>query len=431
MKNGASHVVATPYRVEFHPTAAALPEALWAGCFPPPHEGRWWYETLERSGLDEQFTFFYGLVAEERTGRPVGIAPAFAADVPLEELAPDQFQPLLRVAKRLAPTLLRQRTLFVGSPCVDEGRVGFIPGVDRRGGLLAVQTALERKAKEIGASMIVWKDCPGESAEDFDWLARRRRLFGVPSLPGAVASLPTARKEDYFAALKGSRRHNLKKKLRLGRQRAELDAAIVTRPDARTLDEMFGLFWQTYQRSANKFERLDRAFFEHVAVHAPTRFVTLRERAGGELVAFALCFAMGERLVNKFVGLDYARPREWLLYFRLWEATLDHALSGGFAAISSGQLAYLIKIEMGHELVPLDNYCQHRNPALHQLYRFTARTITWASLDAGLASFLKAHPQAAARMDPPPPEKRTRPSRGPGSRWMIVLANSLLCPPPP
>ena len=113
------------------------------------------------------------------------------------------------------------------------------------------------------------------------------------------------------------------------------------------------------------------------------------------MIAFMLCFALGERLVNKFIGIDYARPREWLLYFRLWEAALDWALAQGFRSIQSGQTGYAPKIEMGHGLVPLTNFCRHRNPLIHYIYAAVARRISWQTLDDDLARHLKAHPKEA------------------------------------
>jgi hypothetical protein len=44
----------------------------------------------------------------------------------------------------------------------------------------------------------------------FEWLCHQRRFFRVISLPNTVVESPSHRKVDYFAALKGSRRHNLK-----------------------------------------------------------------------------------------------------------------------------------------------------------------------------------------------------------------------------
>jgi hypothetical protein len=81
-----------------------------------------------------------------------------------------------------------------------------------------------------------------------------------------------------------------------------------------------------------------------------------------------------------------------MLLFRLWEAAVDVALSRGFSSIVSGRSSYEAKIQIGHKLVPLNNYCRHRNIFLHNIYRISAHTIHWASMDEGLTSFLTAHP---------------------------------------
>jgi Acetyltransferase (GNAT) domain len=154
------------------------------------------------------------------------------------------------------------------------------------------------------------------------------------------------------------------------------------------------LFWQTYEKSATKFERLDRKFFEAIAEKPATLFIILREEITGEMIAFMLCFDMGKRLINMFIGMDYSRPKEWMLFFRLWEAVVDLALARGFSAVVSGRSSYEVKIEVGHKLIPLNNYCRHRNFLLHGIYHFLAQRVDWASLDEALARFLKAHPDA-------------------------------------
>ncbi len=313
-------------------------------------------------------------------------------DVPVDQVAPQEFLQLLRLVGKIVPTVLCQRTLFVGSPILDEGRVGLVSHVNRRAALLSLQVALEKKANELRAPLIVWKDFPESSSADFNWLSHQRRLFRVISFPNTVVEFPSHRKEDYFAAMKGSRRHNLKKKLRRSREQVALGVEIIQRPDAKTLDDIFGLFWQTYEKSATKFERLNRKFFEVVAERPATHFIILREQVTGEMIAFMLCLDLGERLINLFIGMDYSRPKEWMLYFRLWEAAVDLALSRGFTAIVSGRSSYAIKIEMGNKLVPLNNYCQHRNIFLHNIYSILAQRVDWASLDEALARFLKAHP---------------------------------------
>jgi hypothetical protein len=389
---GGPHISLCDYRVEFFETASQIPNGIWDACFQLPAEGCWWYETLDQSGIKDQFTFFYGLI--EHLGRPVGIAPGFVMDVPVEQVAPQEFLRLLRPVGKIVPSVLCQRTVFVGSPVLDEGRVGLVSHVNRRTALLSLQVALEKKADELRAPLIVWKDFPESSSADLNWLSQERRLFRVISFPNTIVEFPSRRKEDYFAAMKGSRRRNLKKKLRLSREHVALSVEIVQRPDAKTLDEIFELFWQTYEKSATKFERLNRKFFEVIAEKPATIFIILREKTTGEMIAFMLCFDMGERLINMFIGMDYSRPKEWMLFFRLWEAVVDLALSRGFSAIVSGRSSYEAKIEMGHKLVPLNNYCRHRNIFLHSIYRIFAQTIHWASMDEALARFLKAHPGA-------------------------------------
>jgi hypothetical protein len=102
------------FQVEFLETASQIPIGLWDVCFQPPAEGRWWYEALDQSGIEDQFTFLYALL--NHFGSPVGLAPAFFMDVPVDQVAPQQFLRLLRLAGKIMPSVLSQRTLFVGSP---------------------------------------------------------------------------------------------------------------------------------------------------------------------------------------------------------------------------------------------------------------------------------------------------------------------------
>jgi predicted N-acyltransferase len=220
-----------------------------------------------------------------------------------------------------------------------------------------------------------------------NWLSQQRRLFRVISLPNTIVELPSHRKEDYFAAMTASRRQNLKRKLRRSKEQVALSVEIVQHPDAKTIDHIFGLFRQTYEKSTSRFERLDRRFFEVFAEKQAALFIILREKVSGEMVAFKLCFDMGERLLDLFIGMDYSRPKEWLLFFRLWEATVDVALSRGFTTIVSGRSSYVVKIETGHKLVRLNNYCRHRNILLHTVYGVVAHRLDWASLDEDLARF--------------------------------------------
>jgi hypothetical protein len=378
------------YGVSFVRSAAEIPDELWAA-FPPPAEGRWFYEALEGSGLDG-FTFFYAKVS--RGTAAAGFAPIFLTDVPVARAAPQKLLKPLKAIARVAPSILYQRTLFVGSPCATQAGISVLQNTKRREVLFVLQKALERRARKLNAELIVWKDMPPGIAGDLDWLARRRRLFPVLSLPGTLVRFSSQKKADYFAQLKGSRRRAFKKKLGLGAAEADLSVEVLQHPEPDAVDEMFLLFTQTYRKSKVKFEELNRAWFIKLAEAPEAHFIVLREKETGTVTAFMACLACGTSLINKHVGFDYSKPKSWMLYFRLWDAAVDWALSKGFSCIYSGQTAYRIKIETGHELIPLVNYVRHRNLLLHSIFRIVAGKLDWAGLDEGLDIFLKAHPEA-------------------------------------
>jgi hypothetical protein len=382
----------TNYSVRFVESEKDIPAELWAACFPAPLEGHWWYRTLEASGLEHQFDFFYALLL--RDGKPIGIAPMFVMDLEVEFLIPRPLIPFLAWLGKMLPALSAPKVVMIGSPCSDEGTVGLLPDADRRAAFSALQDAVEAEAQRRNVSLIVWKDFPATYDADLKWLAGHAGLFRVVSFPGTVIALPGPRKEDYFASLTTSRRYNLKKKLKRSAQIFDSVVEAVQNPDAATIDELYALFEQTRARAKTTFEDLDRRFFEQIAKEPVSHFVILRERETGRAVAFDLCFASGDYVINKYIGIDYGRPKDWFLYFRLTDAIVDWALSRGAKFIQSGQTGYSAKLEQGHTLYPLTSYGKHRNAALHGICKWVVPRIGWATLDADLAAYVRAHPDA-------------------------------------
>jgi hypothetical protein len=374
-------------QVSFVGRADDIAESLWRDCFRDPLEGRFWYQTLEASGLEDQFTFSYGLITVDR--RPVGIAPCFLHDVSIALVAP---RPVAFVLAQLSKVFERvgyQRTLFVGSPCSDEGTIGLIPGMELTSVVNELGAAVRTRARELKAPMIVFKDFPQGDLSALTGLGGFSRTV---SYPGTVVTLPAAGKDAYYRSLSHTQRHNLLKKLRRSRDLLSLETSIVKRPSPRELAEIFGLFMQTYERGKTKFERLDLQFFERICEQAPAEFILQRETAGGALASFMLVFHLGDRVINKFIGLDYRRGATAYLYFRLFDAALDFAYARGARELQSGQTGYRAKLDLGHRLVPLFNVFHHENPIVHAIFRAIGRRVTWQSLDVDLATFLRTHP---------------------------------------
>jgi hypothetical protein len=381
-----------PLSIHWVSSADAIPADLWLRCFPPPLEGRWWYALLERSGLDDQFSFSYAVL--ERNGNPIGIAPTFLMNVPIDLVAPPLLARLICCAGAWFPRLRYQRTLFIGSPCADEGTVGLVHGIRLRDVAMVLQDAVYTYARNANASMVVWKDFPDTLSDDLDILCRDRSLFKLVSYPGTIVPRLEGSFDGYLRTLTSAKRNSLKRKLRRSRAMGELDASVIQYPEDSCVAEIFDLYWQTYQKGKTKFERLTPEFFRLIAVEDVSYFVMLRIPETGKLVAFMLCYRIGTRVYNKFMGFDYTVARDWYLYFRLWEVAVEWAATGGASDLQSGQTVYTPKLDLGHTLIPLTNYCIHLNPLVHHIFSAAARYISWSTLDDALKTFVRVHGNA-------------------------------------
>ncbi len=378
------------YKVDWHRSVDDISDQLWQECFAAPYEGKWWYAALERAGLDDQFQFMYGLV--KQNDKPVAIAPAFLMDVPIALVLPPALLPVFNVLGKLFPSLLYQRTFFIGSPCSDEGRVGLVEGADAGGVFASINESMRIQANQLGATMRVWKDFASDHESAFVDLMRAQGMFHLVSFPGTSLVLEGATKEDYISSIKSSRRNKLKKKLKQAHE-APVRVEIIRQPNDAQLEEIFSLFWQTYEKGDTKFERLNRSVFESLSRYENAHYVVLRKNDSHEMLAFMLCFELGDHVINKFIGIDYSQPKEWFLYFKLWDAAVEWSYDMGAKSIQSGQTGYAPKIELGNDMVVLSNYCQHKNPMVNFIYKMVAKTINWDTLDSDLAAYVKAYPE--------------------------------------
>lgn len=384
---------------------AELPTDLFEETFGKNIEGPWWYQTLEASGLSDQFKFHYAVISLD--GEPVGVAPAFSMDMPMELVAPEAVLPVLKALGTFNKRVLFQRTIFVGSPCADEGTIGLLPHVPLKQVAHALQCAVESLAKQISADMIVWKDFPEEVVVDLDEMVRDLGMFFNTSFPGTAVDLSGITSfESYVGSLSSNRRANFKKKLKKSRAFAPLNVEIVHNPALSVLEEIFPLFWQTYEKGETKFEKLNIDFFKTIAKVPNSWFVLLRDGTDRRLVAFMLCFKLEDRVINKFVGINYKEDKERFLYYRLWESAIDWAIKCGAREFQCGQTGYRPKIDLGSKLIPLTNICKHRNPLIHFIYRKIAEGITWSTLDKQLEQTLKSHPEYERSQPWKPPESQ-------------------------
>ena len=382
-----------PFELTWHGRTSDIPQWLWHACFGPPREGLFWFRALEAGKLERQFTFLFGLLRQD--GEAIGIVPAFLHDLALDLVIPPA---IARFVKPLARGPFRglacQRTLFVGNVAGEEGHVGLIPGHNLRASVTFIQDALREKARTLNASMLVWKDFPTEDREALDKGLRAGGAFRIPSYPSTAIPLIRGGYAAFLATQRSDRRRKMNGKLRRSENAYETKTTVVARPGDDELDEIFTLFQQTYFRGRTKFERLTPEYFHAIAECDESRFIVQHNATSGKMVAFMLMLDLGERMINQFVGIDYASTSGGFPHFRLFAAAYDWACTTQATVMQSGQTGYMAKLDMGHALVPLWNYCEHRNSAVNWIYRKGAAGIGWDTLDHQLAEYLKAHPES-------------------------------------
>ncbi len=376
-------------QIEFVDSCKDIDRDLWDRSFPLTVEGWFWYETLESCGLEDQFKFTYALI--KRDQEYVGVAPCFVHDLPMSLVAPPAVARVFEAASRVFPQAGYQRTFFVGSPCGEEGTIGLLPGCALEDVIAPLSQAITKRARQLKAVMVVFKDCLANTSPAMQKICAEQRFFLITSYPGTELRLPGTSIDDYFAALKRSRRHNFKKKLRRSKAELELETTYVKRPSDEEVTELFALFMQTYEKGKTKFEKLSVEFFKQIREAEPAWFILQRDKKSGKMVTFMLVFKLGGKLVNKYIGLDYRLGGNVFLYFRQFEAALQFAYEQKMSLFQSGQTGYRAKLDLGHDLIAMQNCCRHTNALINVVYGYLSRDITWSTLDSDLETFLAAH----------------------------------------
>jgi len=375
-------------RLSWHPRCADIDSVAWKRLFRPQALGLFWFKALE-AGTGQQFQFWYGQIRRDDT--TVGIVPAFLFDLPLEIVLPEGVRKILDWFARGPFRRARYvRTFFIGNVAGEEGSVGLEEDLKREKVYPFIHDAARDKANALGASLVVWKDFPGGDAIVLDGLIRTRSVSRVPSYPGTVVPVIEAGYSAFLAGQRAPHRYKIRRKFSIGESTVPVSTRIVVHPDATELSALFKLFQQTYARGTTKFESLTEDFFREIATADESTFIVLSDETTGNPVAFMLLLDLGPRVINQFIGIDYSRGNRAFLTFRLFAKAYDWAAQRGASTLWSGQTGYAAKFELGHQLVPLWNYCHHANRLINWVLSLVAPRIRMESLDDQLRTHLEA-----------------------------------------
>jgi hypothetical protein len=309
-------------------------------------EGREYYEAIRMSGM-EGFRFGYFAVYRDEPGdeprdepgdeprdeRLVTVAPYFVMDFRLNTLLPDG-----RMKRSL--NWVRFKLACIGNPIADFGR---IHGETSAEILAAINGALARKG-----GLLAYKGF----GEDLPLPG----FIPAKGLPVPVLAIGP----DYYKAMKSDRRNLLKRKLK---KSAALRYEECTGLPEHLVASVYDLYLNTYYKAELKFEKLTPDYFVKTSALSHYLLFFLED----ELIGFTQLIGKGHQLVNRYIGLDYAKSNDHGVYFAMFIRAVEFGIREAYTEIELGPTAYEFKRILGARQYPTWNYYRHTNPLLNWL----------------------------------------------------------------
>lgn len=328
----------------------------WNRLFPHELEDHAYLRAIERADL-AGFRYVYFAVRED--DRLLAAVPAFVTDYRLDTTVQGGLRRVTGSLARIFPRLLRIPMLSLGSPVTERCRVGFVPGAtpeQRAAWLDAILAQMETVAAREKFGMLAVKDAPLDEPA-WQQVCPRHGLRALPGLPGATLDMPWHDVDGYLESLGAATRKDLRRKRRAG---AAL--RIEWRGDlAGIVDDVQRLYRETLANADLSFEELTPAYFGNVLQGMPGRAFCVTYSEDERLVAFNLVLHDSERLLDKFLGMDYAAMDRYNLYHVSWLENIRFCIERGIGVYESGQGLHREKLRLGSTLHANALWYRHRN----------------------------------------------------------------------
>lgn len=356
-----------------HSSIDAIAAADWNRLFPHELEDHAYLRAIERAGL-AGFRYLYFAVRDG--DRLLAAVPAFATDYRLDTTVQGGLRRATEKLASLFPRLLRIPMLSLGSPVTERCRVGFAPDsmpAQHAAWLDAILAQMETVAAREKFGMLAVKDAPLDEPM-WQQTCPRHGLRALPGLPGATLEIPWRDLDGYLESLGASTRKDLRRKWR-----TSTALKIEWRTDLHGIaGDVQRLYRETLARAELSFEELTPAYFENVLREMPGRAFCVTYAEDGKLLAFNLVLHDSERLLDKFLGMDYAAMDRYNLYHVSWLENIRYCIEHGIGVYESGQGLHAEKRRLGSTLHANALWYRHRNRFVDGVF---ARFENLASLD--------------------------------------------------
>jgi predicted N-acyltransferase len=354
---------------ELVPSIRMLDRQAWNACFPEEVETYDYLLVVEQAGI-AGFDFRYVVLREG--DEVVAAMPAFLCRYALETtLEAGRMKWAVERIRGLFSNILTLRLACLGSPCTENGAIGFHPRISevRRPVLFAqLLDTFEALAKAEGCSLMALKDLPQSIPSRIAPVLTGSGYAEITGMPTAWLDINFDTIDGYLTTLSSGTRKDMRRKLR-GREQVRVEYLI---DFGEWLPSVMQLYLETRGRSEWQFEELTPAYFDGILKSMPGRSFCSMYFVDDELLAANLIVHDDDRLIDKFFCMDAEKGRPYNLYYLSWFTNLEYCLRHGIRRYQSGQAYYSNKVRLGSSLTPNAMYFRHRNPVL----QFILKTIS-------------------------------------------------------
>lgn len=272
---------------------------------------------------------------------------------------------------------LKPRTLFVGTTVSE---YTLMPANVTAPAIVA---ELKRDYAQDYAFVII-KDIPQQSpllsdsvnqfAADLTATCEANGFILVEGQALAWVPIDFATEVEYLERLSKSRRKNIRRKLK---SRADLSihwlhTGADIYEDAEVLAAYYALYLSVYEQSEIHFDLLTPAFFKALLQDKGSAGRVCEYRYDGRLIAYNICFVVGDTLVDKYIGFSYPEARDHNLYCVSWFSNLEYALEQGLTRYIAGWTDPQVKADLGAQFT----LTRHAVHIRHPLLRFVLRRLS-------------------------------------------------------
>jgi len=363
-------------------SASKIEKSEWDLIFGDIPQGYEFFKAIDESNLPG-FSFHYILIYEDKD--ILLIAPLFIADFNLDIAVKGISKIIIRGIREIFPRFLVLKTLFCGSPISENGVLGIRTDLKNKDVLMGELTEIMKDiCNKNDISFIVFKDFLKKDLQPLEYL-KHSGFFVAESFPTVIVELGFNSLDDYFKSLGHNTRKELRHKVKKAKSTSDIEVKVADSIE-NIIDEVYELYLNTYNAGNVKFEKLTKDFFINAAryIRPQTKFFLYYLK--GKIVAFNLCFAYPDLLIDEFIGFDYDISYKYNLYFFSWCYNIDWCLKNSIRYYQVGQTDYHPKIRLGGRLIPLYAYVRYRNPVLNLILRLFAKFLQPTNFDEDIKS---------------------------------------------